>query len=353
MKYYDVIIAGASFGGLKCARVLAENGLSVCVLELKKDITKGIHTTGIIVKEAADLFDLPDHLVKEIKNVRLYAPSHKYIDLSASDYFFLATDTPNLMAYLKDKAIEAGAEILMNTPYRKAEQRGDRITVNDTFECEFLIGADGPDSVVAKDWNLGKNTKFLLGVEAEFSKADLPHDDGFYCFLDQKTAYGYLGWVVPGVDAVQVGLATTLPVKPDIDAFIKQIAPLFNLDESKIIARRGGRIPVGDLVHPLGSGNVILLGDAAGMVSPFSAGGIHTAYYYGGKLARDIVDYKKNGGMHPLEKTVHDYPKFRMKKFKRFVFENFAPNWALNLLIGNPLFEVLAKIVFFKEKRLK
>ena len=351
---FDVVIVGASFGGLACATHLAEHGKSVCILELKKDITKGIHTTGIIVKEAAAAFDLAPDLTHEINQVRLYAPSLKYIDLHTDDYFFQATDTPNLMAHLKTKAENTGVTILMNSPYKHAEKRGNDIFIHDyNLTCQFLIGADGPQSKVAQDWNLGTNQKYLLGAEAEFSTAHLESTKAFYCFLNQKIAYGYLGWVVPNIDIIQVGLATSLPKKPDIGTFIDHIAPLFNLDKKNIVSRRGGLIPCGGPVKPLNTSNVLLLGDAAGTVSPLSAGGIHTAHFYGLNLAKEIISYSAdNTAPHPSKYMVKHYPKFQQKRFKRWVFEHLAPDWLLNITIGNPLFKALAKIVFFKEKKL-
>ncbi len=353
MNHYDVIIVGASFAGLACGRRLAENGQSVLILERKKDLSRGIHTTGIIVKEAADAFDLPADQVKAIENVRLYAPSLSHIDLQSSDYFFLATDTGAVLKTLAQRAEDAGVEIRLNTPYKFAIEDGGRIILPEyDVSCEYLIGADGPESNVAKDWELGQNQKFLLGAEAEFSTADIPDPKAFYCFLNQQLAYGYLGWVVPGVDVIQVGVATALPEKPDIQGFIDHVRPLFNLDDENIVARRGGLIPVGGPVAPLSKGNVILLGDAAGTVSPFSAGGIHTADYYGCNLADQILAFKNGQGDHPSQYVRKHYPKFRIKALKRWVFEKFAPDWLLNLVIQSFLFRMLAKIVFFKEKRL-
>ena len=63
----------------------------------------------------------------------------------------------------------------------------------------FLILAHGPRSKVADDFALGQNTQFLLGAEAEYVGMNLPDNNAFYCFLDQKLAHGDSGWVIPGV----------------------------------------------------------------------------------------------------------------------------------------------------------
>lgn len=349
---YDVIIVGASFAGLSCASILADNGLKVLILERKKEAGQAVRTTGIIVKEAAKNLNLPDNLTRSINHVRLYSPALNYIDLESSNYFFLATDTPNMMRYLAKKVQNKGVDISYDTPFKQGLINKDAsITIPDlNLNCSFLIGADGSRSSVAKNFNLGINRSFLLGVEAEFSTATLPSDRAFYCFLNQKLAKGYLGWVVPGVASVQVGLATKMPEQPDINAFIRHVESVFSLKKENITARRGGLIPVGGVVSPLSCGNVILVGDAAGIVSPLSGGGIHTADYYGGRLANHIANYIKNNSSHPSIIIKKEYPKFRFKLLKRLIFERFAPDWLLNLVIGSILFKFLAEVVFFSKK---
>lgn len=353
MIHCDVIIAGGGFAGLLCAKTLAKNGISVTLLERKAAAGIGMHTTGIIVGECAEEFALPAHLTRKVTDVRLYAPNLKHVHLTATDYFFLTTDTPGLMRYLSEEAIKAGANILYDTPYEKGEMQGKNVIVNGTHSCDFLIGCDGPRSKVADDFALGKNSKFLLGAEAEYAGLELNDPNAFYCFLDQQSAYGYLGWVIPSVGVTQVGLATRMPAKPDIDLFAGRMKNIFDFSHAKIVARRGGLIPVGGLVKPFSNERVMLLGDAAGIVSPLTAGGIHTAMHYGVILAERLADHLKCGGAHPgilLEKS---YPRFYFKQLLRYGYEHFAPNWLLNAALTNPLFTCAAQHIFFRKKQLR
>ena len=100
----DCVVVGASFGGLASAHALATAGLRVTVVEKKTDPGAKLHTTGIIVKDAVDQIPLLDALpaarVRRIPGVRLYAPNLKFVDLAAPGYYFLATDTPNVMRWL-------------------------------------------------------------------------------------------------------------------------------------------------------------------------------------------------------------------------------------------------------------
>ena len=140
-----ILIAGGGFGGFTCAKALAEAGVSVTVLERKKAAGVGMHTTGIIVNECAEEFALPDDITRRVTNVRLYAPNLKYTDLKSSSYFFLTTDTPKLMQFLAREATDAGATIIYDTAYRDSMMQQDKVVVNEgAYECDYLIGADGP-----------------------------------------------------------------------------------------------------------------------------------------------------------------------------------------------------------------
>jgi len=354
MRNTDILIAGGGFAGLACAQALAQRGIDVTLLERKNAPGTGMHTTGIIVKECAAEFAVPAQLTRKVTDVRLYAPNLRHIHLKSPDYFFLTTDTPGLMRHLSDEAAKAGAAILYDTDYRSAQAQGERIHVNDdAFSCRFLIGADGPRSKVADDFSLGQNTQFLLGAEAEYTGLPLDDPNAFYCFLDQTLAHGYLGWVIPGVGVAQIGLAQRLPRRPDIAAFVARMQHLFDFSQASVAARRGGLIPVGGLVKPFACGNVILLGDAAGIVSPLTAGGIHTALHYGKMLGEALADHLTRGAAHPADILARAYPRFYLKQGLRKAYETCAPNWMLNAILTNPLFTAAANNVFFKTKRLK
>lgn len=338
---------------MECARALAAAGINVTVLERKKAAGVGMHTTGIIVGECAEEFAIPERVTRRVTDVRLFAPNLKYVDLHAPDYFFLTTDTPALMQHLSDEAEKAGAKILYDTAYENAVEKDDNIIVNDgAFSCKFLIGADGPRSKVADHFNLGQNTKFLLGAEQEYEELNLPQNS-FYCFLDQVHAYGYLGWVIPSVGVTQVGVACRMPIKPDVDAFAGNMKNIIDFSGAKIVARRGGLIPVGGLVSPFAKGNVILLGDSAGIVSPLTAGGIHTALHYGKILGEVIAKNLRENGEHPADVMARIYPRFYLKQGLRKIYEHLSPNWLLNFAITNPLFKFSASNVFFRRKTLR
>ena len=51
IKTYDAVIIGAGLAGLQCAKLLAEKGVKVLLVDRKSDLAKGVHTTGIFVRK--------------------------------------------------------------------------------------------------------------------------------------------------------------------------------------------------------------------------------------------------------------------------------------------------------------
>ncbi len=355
----DCTIVGASFAGLACATELARAGVDVAILERKADVGAKLHTTGIIVKDAIDqvalLDGLPPEIVRRIDGVRLYAPGLHHVDLAAPGYYFLATDTPGLMRWLAGRAEQAGVRIDLRTAFHECTRRADGFDLGDEGTTRYLVGADGPNSRVAKVLGLGLNTRFLFGVEYEYAGAEIDDPDKLHCFIDRKLARGYIGWVVAGVGVVQVGLARRVrEAQPSADAamnaFLEKISPFFDFRSKRPASVRAGMIPVGGVVKPVAAKRALLVGDAAGMVSPVTAGGIHTALKHGAAAGNAIADYLKRNGEDPARAFVGTYPNFRLKRLLRFLFDHFQSDLAFDLLLGTRPMRAAASIVYFHRK---
>ena len=347
-KTCDIVVIGAGFAGLACARRAAERGLSVLVLDRKSEPGERIHTTGILVKEAWEEWAAPARLVRRIHRVRIYTPSHKSVDLEHDGYFFMATDTAGLMRHLVRETRQAGAEVRFGQRYRGASANSRTLKLEGSgIRCRFLVGADGAQSEVATDFGLDRNLRLLKGTEWEFEPAAVD-GDSLHCFLDPQRAPGYIGWVVPGVRATQVGLAAHRDARADIRGFVTDIDPIFGLSGRRVLERRGGLIPVGGLLRSFYRERVLLVGDAAGMVSPLTAGGIHKAYRFG-KLAADaIADHLEHGGPHPGTVVRRAYPRLALKHLARWSYDRLPVARALETgILTRNLFRRLAGKVFF------
>ena len=352
---YDVGIVGAGFAGLACARAAARRGLRVLVLDRKPEPGARMHTTGLLVKEAAERWEIPATLTRRVRGIRLYAPALSTLDLAANGYYFLATDTPALMRWFAREASRAGAHLHFGRPYRGARRIAAGFELAGSSErVRYLVGADGPKSAVADEFGLGRNRKFLLGAEAEYEGITGVDPERLHCFLDRRLARGYIGWVVPGFGGrVQVGLACRQPDRPDLAAFARKIAPLYDFGAARLVGRRGGLIPVGGPVSPHAAQGVLLAGDAAGLVSPLSAGGIHTALESGWFAAHAIADYLLEDAEDPGRVAARSHPRFVFKHALRVLFDHGVPDAWFDAALRTRPFTALARSVYFHHRGLR
>ena len=354
---HDLVVVGASFAGVACAVAAARAGAAVRLIERRADPGAKLHTTGIVVKEALAALEaiapVPPELTREITGVRLHAPNGSSAALDSPGYFFLATDTPRLMRWLVACARDAGVDVALATSFAGATRAGDGWRLSDGSSARFLVGADGPASRVARDCGLGVNNAFLFGAEAEIEAAAPVESNRLHCFVDRRLARGYIGWAFAGVGIVQAGLAVrrrdAVSVVPDLDGFLAKIAPLLGPGPNRVLARRAGLIPVGGPVRPRAADRVLLIGDAAGLVSPLTAGGIHTALDSGLRAGAAIAAALRDDHGGPLAVDI-TAPSFRAKRVMRAAFDHLQSDTMANVLIGNQLFSRAARLVFFHRR---
>ena len=259
---------------------------------------------------------------------------------SAPGYYFLATDTPHVMRWLAGRAEDAGVQIAYQTPFTAAQRTPSGFNLGDAGTTRFIVGADGPSSHVARAFGLGLNTKFLFGVEHEYGGVELQEPDRLHCFLDRRLAPGYIGWVVAGVGIVQIGLAGRvqagrLTATEAMAPFLDKIAPIVDVRRATPVSIRAGMIPCGGAVDPVAARRVMLVGDAAGMVSPVTAGGIHTALKHGLAAGYAIADFLSGKTGDPSDTFVRSYPRFDVKRILRFLFDHCQSDAAFDLLLGH------------------
>lgn len=354
----DLLVVGASFAGVACAIEAARAGLRVILVERKTDAGEKLHTTGIVVKEAADeiyrIGHFPPELIRPIRGVRLYGSRLASVALDSPGYFFLATDTPNLMRWLVEQASNAGVGVRLGTLFTGARREPNGFAVDDIGRVRFIVGADGPTSKVARTFELGVNCEFLFGVEAELTGVALPEQERLHCFLDRRLARGYIGWAFDGVGVTQIGLAARqrrAGETADLEAFLAKLAQVFDLGSMKIVARRAGLIPVGGPVNPIAGDRVLLIGDAAGLVSPLTAGGIHTALESGRAAALAIATALARDSGAALRATI-DAPRFRTKRLLRKAFDVFQSDLLFDVLLATGALSAAARIIYFHRRGL-
>jgi flavin-dependent dehydrogenase len=348
---YDLVIAGASFAGLIAAKTAAMRGLKVAVLEEKPSAGERVGTAGILFKEAAEQLDLPHSLTRRVYGVRLYAPNLQHVDLFGPGSFFVTTETGRLLNWFAQEAMRAGAQILYRTPFQGAERRsGVFVFSGVNISARHILGADGAKSAVARCFGLGLNERFLTGIEVEFEGLERADPRFLHCFLDSKLAPGHLAWVAPGPSVFHAGLAAGPGRRPHLRAFLRKTEAIFGFSGAAMTARRMGRIPCGGLVKPWAMDGVTLIGDAAGMVSPATGGGIGYAIRYGRRAAQLVADYLLHLGPPPEVALAKELPRFQLEHATRFALDLAPPNALLAAALGTPPMRWFAQHIYFRER---
>jgi flavin-dependent dehydrogenase len=311
MKNYDVVVIGAGLAGLQSALLLGKRGHSVLLVDRKTALDKSIHTTGIFVRRTLEDFDLPaDCLGPPVRHVTLYSPARRPMELVSPHDEFRVGRMGLLYQRFLQQAVGAGVEWMPATSYVEHVRLKDETIVrleaggeSHSIRARYIIGSDGANSRVGRDLGLEVNREWIVGVEEVLAGVPLDGPPRFHCFLDPKLAPGYLAWLVHDGEEVHLGVggypAHFDPVKA-LREFRSSVSGLVDLSNAKLIERRGGRIPVGGVLRRIANDRGLLVGDAAGAVSPLTAGGLDPCLRLSTLAARVVGDYLETSDSETL-----------------------------------------------------
>jgi len=294
----DVAVVGAGPAGSRTARDLARRGFHVLLFEEHRAVGIPSHCSGLISLRTLKECGLGDDAVlHRINGAFIHTQSGSQVALGGAPADRRLPGQPRAVAIdrialdqaLAEQAQDAGAELIRarvvnvtrdpsRTPGRagavrlRAQTNGHDSAVT----ARLVIGADGVHSRVRRTLGMGAPREYAynLGIEGRMS---VPRDDFVHVFVGQDLAPGWFGWIIPTGDGmVRVGIGSNNGVKP-IDCYRRLATTFPRLFEGIEPCRMyGGTIPL-EFAPRSYDDNVLLVGDAAGQVKPFSGGGIYTS----------------------------------------------------------------------------
>ncbi|MBU5688240.1 MAG: NAD(P)/FAD-dependent oxidoreductase [Candidatus Aenigmarchaeota archaeon] len=269
---YDVIVIGAGPAGGKTAELAASLGLNVLVIEEHEEIGLPVQCTGIDSHRIIQLSGLKesDIVINKVNRARFYSQNGNFLELESKKTVYVI-DRHKLDKNIAINAVKKGAEILTGTRFKDFKRSGNYLMVHTSsgnFKTKLLVGADGPNSSVARKAKIEQPKEYLIGYQ-ETIKDDFSENIVELWFGKDITP-DFFAWVVPeNKNWARVGLAAK---NKAVDYFRNFIKKRFKQEYDKKDVL-GGVIRYG-LIKSSVADNILLVGDAASHVKPYSGGGI-------------------------------------------------------------------------------
>ncbi|MEX0785720.1 MAG: NAD(P)/FAD-dependent oxidoreductase [Dehalococcoidia bacterium] len=293
MTAYDAIVVGAGPAGSTTARLLAERGARVLMLDRARFPRDKPCGGGVTIQAASEAgIDLTPVIERTVTEVRVSFRHGRPFVRSSPEPLSYMTQRCRLDAYLADQAAHAGAEFRDGTAVREVEVGPSGVTVRangDAYSARTLAGADGANGVVARALGLAP-----AGTAAVALEGNIPADDGLgetwerAIALDFGGVPGGYGWLFPKRDHLNVGVGGWRWVGPSLRDRLGALCRHLDLDEAQLSGLRGHYLPLRAPGAPIASGPGLLAGDAAGLVDPLSGEGISAAFA-SGRLAAEAI----------------------------------------------------------------
>jgi geranylgeranyl reductase family protein len=293
---YDVIVAGAGPAGSTAARECAARGLSVALVDraaFPRDKPCG---GGVLVRAARLLpFSIGPVVERTAYGVRFSLRQRRAFSRRCSEPLAYQTQRSRFDTCLLDQAVQAGVRFFPRSPVEGVERREDAISVRAggaSFEGRALVVADGANGVAARLAGVVVRRRVGIAYEANVPISD---DSGSswsdMIGLDLGAPPGGYGWLFPRGDHVNVGVGGWPSEARTFRRRLEGLARVWRLNPARFCSEQGFALPVRSPSGPLVHGNVLLVGDAAGLLDPLTGEGIYAAIYSAQTAARHLDSY--------------------------------------------------------------
>ena len=297
MTDFDVIVVGGGPAGATAAEALARQGRRVAMLDRAGRIKP---CGGAVPPRLIGDFAIPDsQIVAKINTARMISPAANKVDIPIENGYVGMVDREHFDEFLRVRATEAGATRITGTFQRiERDAQGTHVVYRPKggdsarLSTKLIVGADGARSNVARGEVPGGDTIPYVIAYHEIIKA--PAANGHYdpkrcdVIYDGKISPDFYGWVFPHGDQASVGMGTGVD-GVDLKEATAALRRASGLEGCETIRREGAPIPLEPLKRWDNGRDVVLAGDAAGVVAPSSGEGIYYAMI-GGQVAAAAAD---------------------------------------------------------------
>jgi digeranylgeranylglycerophospholipid reductase len=294
----DVLIVGAGPAGSSTARYCAGDGLDVLIIDRRSEIgypvqcgeflpdVKEMYTMFPRSMDLEELFTIPDELIAgRSEAVDLISPGQKAY---TCDFLGATLDRRAFDKYLAKLAVDAGARLETQSSFLGFKDGLARTTIGD-IKAKVIVGADGPNSRTAVSAGLSRPEMRYPAITCQ---ADGDFEPVIKMYFGSMAPGGY-AWVIPKRKGANVGIGFNPKLlKSRPSELFSRFVSRFGIDYHDVTM---GFVPQSGPVKKSVSGNVILVGDAAGQVMATNGGGIPIAMIAGRFAGRSIRDSLTSG----------------------------------------------------------